>query len=86
MSMSLAEFKVTNITQGRLELRSYKLTLGPREWVKLAAPIDEEVNWYLGRKFVKIEPAGKSNGPVVQPFTLTQPRSSEKKRRSGSSE
>lgn len=68
--MALTHFKVTNLTQGRLELKPYKIVLDQHEWVALAAPVAEEVNWLLGRRFVKIEPMSPTK---VQPFTLAEP-------------
>jgi hypothetical protein len=69
--MALTRFKVTNLTQGRLELRPYKIVLDQHEWVALAAPVAEEVNWLVGLRFVKIEPMEPTK---VQPFTLAEPR------------
>jgi hypothetical protein len=68
--MALTKFKVTNLTQGRLELRPYKIVLDPHESTALVAPVAEEVNWLLGRKFVKIEPMISTK---VQPFALQEP-------------
>jgi hypothetical protein len=68
--MALTRFKVTNITNGRLELKPYRIVLDQNEWTALAAPVAEEVNWLLGRKFVKIEPMQPTK---VQPFTVAEP-------------
>jgi hypothetical protein len=68
--MALTRFKVTNLTNGRLELKPYKIVLDQNEWVALAAPLADEVNWLLGLRFVKIEPMAPTK---VQPFTLAEP-------------
>lgn len=77
--MSLDEFKVTNITQGCLELRPYKVVLGPHQSVTLIAPIAEEVHWLLGRKFIKIEAAVKGASKTA-PFSLVATKPIESKR------
>lgn len=67
--MALTKFKVTNITNGRLELRPYKIVLGPNESTELVAPVAEEVHWLLGRRFVTIQPLTSTK---VQPFSLSE--------------
>jgi len=71
--MALAEFKVTNVSNGRLELRPYRIVLGPGESVKLAAPLDENINWLIGRRLAKLEPLASAREARVQPFTVTEP-------------
>lgn len=68
--MALVEFKVTNITQGPVELKPYKVVLGIHESKTFVAPIAEEVHWLVGRKFVKIESVTPTK---VRPFMLQEP-------------
>jgi hypothetical protein len=61
----MENLKITNITQGRLEIKAYKTVLEPGGFLVKPEPIADEVMWRRGEGLVRIETVQAT--PEVKP-------------------
>jgi len=56
----MREWRVTNRTQGRLEIRDIRKVLDPGEWAIVAEPLPDSIKYLVGDRRVLVEEIDRS--------------------------